>query len=101
MSQFKIPLPSGQPYIKANVTLGGVDYRLHLDWSYNGGYYRVTMLDGETNLPISGKGLHAGVDILETSRLGIGKLFIRGAEPTVENLGIDNELIYEPVSEAV
>jgi len=97
LSQFKIPLPAGQSYLSFTVTLGGNEYTIKLDWSYNGEYYRVAMLYENKPLPISGKGLHTGVDILETSRLGIGKLYIRGSEPTIENLGLDNELIYEPV----
>jgi len=101
LSRFKIPLPQNEPYITTTVVLGGAEYELHLDWSYNGGYYRVRLIDEDGDLPLMGKGLNPGVDILETLKLGIGKLYLEGAQPTLANLSLDNRLVYEPVQETV
>lgn len=101
MSKFKINLPQNEPYITTTVVLGELEYELHLDWSYGGEFYRVRLVNEGVDLPISGKGLNPGVDILESSRLGIGKLYLEGAQPTLSNLSLDNALIYEPVQETV
>lgn len=101
MSRFKIPLPQNESYITTTVVLGDVEYEMHLDWSYSGEYYRVRLVDNGVDLPLAGKGLNPGVDILETLRLGIGKLYLEGAQPTLANLSLDNRLVYEPVQETV
>lgn len=101
MSRFKINLPQNEPFISTNVTLNEEEYELKLDWSYGGQFYRVRIISDGVDLPISGKGLNPRVDILETSRLGIGKLYLDGAQPTLSNLNLDNMLIYEPVQETV
>lgn len=101
MSRFKIPLPQNEPYITTTVVLGEVEYEMHLDWSYNGEFYRVRLIDNGIDLPLAGKGLNPEVDILATLRLGIGKLYLEGAQPTLANLSLDNRLVYEPVQETV
>ncbi|AUR83834.1 hypothetical protein NVP1042O_46 [Vibrio phage 1.042.O._10N.286.45.B8] len=101
MSRFKIPLPQNEPFIKTSVALGDSEYELNLDWSYNGSFYRVRLLNEGVELPIGGKGLNPGVDLLEQLKLGIGKLYLEGAQPTLDNLGLDNRLVYEPIQETV
>ena len=101
MSRFKIPLPQNEPYITTTVVLGEDEYEMHLDWSYNGEFYRVRLLSEGVELPVGGKGLNPGVDLLETLKLGIGKLYLEGAQPTLANLSLDNRLVYEPVQETV
>lgn len=101
MSRFKIPLPQNEPFIKTSVTLGDSEYELSLDWSYNGEFYRVRLLSEGVELPVGGKGLNPGVDLLETLKLGIGKLYLEGEQPTLANLSLDNRLVYEPVQETV
>lgn len=101
MIRFKINLPQNQPFITTTVTLGEEEYELKLDWSYSGEFYRVRLIKEGVDLPMSGKGLNPGIDVLETSRLGIGKLYLEGAQPTLSNLSLDNALIYEPVQETV
>lgn len=101
MSRFKINLPQNEPFITTSVVLNDVEYDLHLDWSYGGEFYRVRLVNEGVELPVSGKGLNPGIDILETARLGIGKLYLEGAQPTLSNLSLDNALIYEPVQETV
>jgi hypothetical protein len=101
LTRFSFSLPQNEPYITSNIALGGVEYEMHLDWSYNGGYYRVRLIDESGDLPLMGKGLNPGVDLLETLKLGIGKLYLEGAQPTLANLSLDNRLVYEPVQETV
>lgn len=101
MNRFKINLPQNEPFITTTVALGDEEYELKLDWSYSGDFYRVRLIKDGIDLPMSGKGLNPGVDILSTSRLGIGKLYLEGAQPTLSNLNLDNALIYEPVQETV
>lgn len=101
MSRFKISLPQNEPFIKTSITLGDSEYELNLDWSYNGGFYRVRLLSDGVELPVGGKGLNPGVDLLETLKLGIGKLYLEGEQPTLANLSLDNRLVYEPVQETV
>ena len=101
MSRFKMPLPQNEPYITTTVVLGEDEYEMHLDWSYNGEFYRVRLLSEGVELPVGGKGLNPGVDLLETLKLGIGKLYLEGEQPTLANLSLDNRLVYEPVQETV
>ena len=101
MSRFKINLPQNEPFITTTVVLGEDEYELKLDWSYSGEFYRVRLVNNGVDLPMSGKGLNPGIDVLETSRLGIGKLYLEGAQPTLSNFNLDNALIYEPVQETV
>lgn len=96
-----MPLPQNEPYITTTVVLGEDEYEMHLDWSYNGEFYRVRLLSEGVELPVGGKGLNPGVDLLETLKLGIGKLYLEGEQPTLANLSLDNRLVYEPVQETV
>ena len=97
MSKFKITLPQNEPFIRTTITLGGEDYNLILDWSYGGQFYRVRLVKDGVDLPISGKGLNPEIDVLESARLGIGKLYLVGDQPTLSNLSLENTLIYESV----
>ncbi|AUR82869.1 hypothetical protein NVP1029O_36 [Vibrio phage 1.029.O._10N.261.55.A7] len=101
MSRFKINLPQNEPFINTTIELGGDEYEMRLDWSYSGQFYRIRLIKDNVDLPMSGKGLNPGVDVLATSRLGIGKLYLEGDQPTLSNLNLDNALIYEPVQETV
>lgn len=101
MSRFSFSLPQNEPYIAALITLGDDEYEIRLDWSYNGSFYRVRILREGVELPIGGKGLNPNVDLLEQLKLGIGKLYLEGAQPTLDNLGLDNRLVYEPIQETV
>jgi hypothetical protein len=101
LTRFSFSLPQNEPYIASNIVLGEIEYELHLDWSYSGEFYRVRLIENGVDLPLAGKGLNPGVDLLETLKLGIGKLYLEGAQPTLANLSLDNRLVYEPVQETV
>ena len=101
MEKFKISLPTGEPFITATLTFNDEEYEISLDWSFNGGYYRVSMFRGGEPLPILGKGLNPDVDLFKDLDSGIGKLYLEGAQPTLDNLNLDNKLIYEPVQQTV
>ena len=101
MNRFSFPLPQGQSFIVADLPIGEPEIKMHLDWSYAGNFYRVRLVQSGKDLQIGGKGLNPGIDLLEQLKLGIGKLYLEGAQPTLENLGLDNRLVYEPVQETV
>jgi len=101
LSRFSIKLPQGQSFIVADLPLGEPEIKMYLDWSYAGSFYRVRLVQSGKDLQVGGKGLNPGVDLLEQLKLGIGKLYLEGAQPTLENLGLDNRLVYEPIQETV
>lgn len=93
----EIPLSNGSAnaHQRFGVTLGDnylnfeIDYLSYLDtpgWSMN------ILRDG-TYL-VSGAMLVPGADIISTYRAGIGRLVFVGEEVTLNNLGIDNHLVW-------
>lgn len=48
--------------------------------------------NGETL--VAGLKLVGGCDLLEPYQLGLGKLIMTGAVPTLDNLGVENHLIW-------
>lgn len=101
MKRFSVSLPQGEPIISASIKMGDDEYDIKLNWSYGGQYYRVRLIKDGVELGVSGKGLNPEVDLLKSLKLGIGKLYLEGAQPTIDNLGLDNRLVYEPVQETV
>lgn len=93
----EIPLSNGSAnaHQRFSVTLGDnylnfeIDYLSYLDtpgWSMN------ILRDG-TYL-VSGAMLVPGADVISTYRAGIGRLVFVGEEVTLNNLGIDNHLVW-------
>ncbi len=93
----EIPLSNGSAnaHQRFGVTLGDnylnfeIDYLSYLDtpgWSMN------ILRDG-TYL-VSGAMLVPGADVISTYRAGIGRLVFVGDEVTLNNLGIDNHLVW-------
>ncbi len=93
----EIPLSNGSAnaHQRFGVTLGDnylnfeIDYLSYLDtpgWSMN------ILRDG-TYL-VSGAMLVPGADVISTYRAGIGRLVFVGEEVTLNNLGIDNHLVW-------
>lgn len=50
---------------------------------------------------VEGLLLKCGADLLEPYHLGIGRLFVIGDEPTLENLGVTNQLIWMAEDEKI
>lgn len=93
----EIPLSNGSAnaHQRFGVTLGDnylnfeIDYLSYLDtpgWSMN------ILRDG-TYL-VSGAMLVPGADVISAYRAGIGRLVFVGEEVTLNNLGIDNHLVW-------
>jgi len=93
----EIPLSNGSAnaHQRFGVTLGDnylnfeIDYLSYIDtpgWSMN------ILRDG-TYL-VSGAMLVPGADVISTYRAGIGRLVFVGEEVTLNNLGIDNHLVW-------
>lgn len=93
----EIPLANGSAnaHQRFGVTLGDnylnfeIDYLSYVDkpaWSMN------ILRDG-TPL-VSGAMLVPGADVISTYRAGIGRLVFVGSEITLNNLGVDNHLVW-------
>lgn len=97
---YEIPIAGGSPFISFNVQLEDLSAKIFLNWSYNGGFYRVDIhINGEP--VVLGKGLNPNTDLLKTLKLGIGRLYLHGESATINNLGVANRLIYEPLQQTV
>lgn len=94
-----IPLRSGaaNAHQRFSVQLGDslidfeVDFISYLDspaWSMN------LLRDGSRI--VSGAMLEPGSDVIQSYRTGIGQLVFTGSDVTLDNLGIDNYLVWVP-----
>lgn len=90
-----IPLKPGSAFLRFSVTLSGRNIRVVLRWSTRYGFYSVDLYEGDVPL-VRGRGLHPEVDLIGGLNLGIGKLYLSGKPATIENLGQENKLRYEP-----
>jgi hypothetical protein len=77
--------------LKADV---GLLITLFINWSTRYEYFTVDIYDGETPITL-GRGFHPDIDLFQGLNLGLGRLYLSGKEPTVENLGVENQLIHE------
>lgn len=86
-----IPLNSGFAFQRFRVQLGSHYLVFCLRWLTRYGYYCVDIL--EKGQPIVlGRALHPDVNILAGINTDIGAIYLRGENPTVSNLGVDNKL---------
>lgn len=68
-----------------------IDYVSYMDepaWSMN--------LFRDGSRIVAGAMLEPGSDIIQSYRAGIGQMVFTGAEVTLDNLGIDNHLVWIP-----
>ena len=56
-------------------------------------YWNCDLSENEETL-VAGLKLVGGCDLLEPYQLGLGKLIMTGAVPTLDNLGVENHLIW-------
>lgn len=90
-----ISISPKKAFFKFRVTLSNRFFIIHMKWSTRYEFYSVDIYEGETPI-ILGRGLHPNIDLFSGLNLGIGRLYLSGAVPTIENLGNTNSLIYEP-----
>lgn len=86
-----IPLNNGAAFQKLRVQLGSHYLQFRIRWMTVYQYFYVDIFEGE--IPIAlGRGLHPDVDLLYGLNTTIGSLCLRGKQPTIDNLGIENKL---------
>lgn len=91
--RYLIPLEPG-PYQRMTVTLSERVITLRLRWLMQYEFYAVDILEGGEPITL-GRGLHPDVNLLAGLNTGLGTLMLEGKQPTLENLGRRNRLIYE------
>lgn len=103
---FEIPLIGGavNSHQEFNVQLGDnfLEFRLNfITRSLEEPDFAPWVLDilREGELLVAGAALVPGSDIIEHFGAGIGKLFFIGDQPTLDNLGQSNSLIWEEADE--
>lgn len=86
-----IPISSGYAFQRFRVQLGNHYLVFRLRWLTMYRYFCVDIY--ESGVPVTlGRALLPGINLLDGLNTGIGKIILRGVEPTPENLGIDNQL---------
>lgn len=86
-----IPLSSGYAFQRFRVQLGNHYLVFRLRWLTLHRYFCVDIY--ESGEPVTlGRALLPGINLLDGLNTRIGKIILRGEEPTPENLGIDNQL---------
>jgi len=91
-----IPLPPGHAFPRFSATIAGVNVRFRLNWSTRHGYYSVDLHRNGGQVIALGRALHPDVDLLAGLNLGMGRIILEGAAPTVANLGVANKLRWYP-----
>lgn len=92
-----IPLRSGaaNAHQRFSVQLGDnlldfeIDYISYLDlpaWSMN--------IKRDGSILVAGAMLEPGSDVIQSYEAGIGRFVFVGSEPTLTNLGVDNQLVW-------
>ena len=96
MTKEVISLEGATSYYTFNVEIANLVALVTLNWVTTGGFYKIFItIDNEE--VVRGKGLHPDIDLFKSTELGIGKLYLQGDEPTLDNIGIDNRLVYESI----
>lgn len=89
-----IPLTSGLAYQTFTVTQGNAKLRFYLHWLTRYRYYSVDVYDS-ADMPVAcGRALHPGMDLVAGLNVDIGTLILEGEQPTLNNLGLTNRLIW-------
>ena len=99
-----IPLEGGpqNAHQTFSVELAGRDITFKLDWCgyVDFPFWNLDIL--ERGLPlVLGLKVVPGCDLVEPYKLGLGKLVLVGEEPTLDNLGIDNQLVWIDPNESI
>lgn len=101
---FEIPLAGGAKNVHQTFTaiLGEKEIEFKLDflaYTENPSWNLTLSKDGE--ILVEGLLLRCGCDLLAPYQLGIGKLVMIGEEPTAENLGVLNTLVWVAENETL
>lgn len=89
-----ISLTSGLAYQRFTVTQDDIRLQIYLHWLTRYSYYSVDIYDGSGNPVASGRALHPGVNLLGGLNVNMGSLILEGEQPTINNLGATNSLVW-------
>lgn len=89
-----ISLTSGLAYQRFTVTQGDVRLQIYLHWLTRYSYYSVDIYDDSENPVALGRALQPGVNLLDGLNINMGSLILEGEQPTINNLGAANSLIW-------
>lgn len=99
MAQIQIPLVGGSVNAHQTFTmaLGGrtLDFTLNYIETLEQPQWSMDISENGQAL-ISGATLEPSRDVIRVYNAGIGKLYFIGEEVTLDNLGVDNQLIWAP-----
>lgn len=94
-----IPLGAGatNAHQRFSVQLGDslIDFELDFISYLDSSAWSMNLVRDGTRL-VSGAMLEPGCDVIQSYRTGIGQLVFTGAEVTLDNLGVENFLVWVP-----
>ncbi|AYH27178.1 hypothetical protein C5E20_08545 [Pectobacterium parmentieri] len=91
-----IPLTRGIADFSFSSTLNDATLRFNVRWLTRYSYFVVDIRDAMGNPIALGRALHVGVNLLAGLNTRIGRLVLDGETPTMENLGVTNNLRWHP-----
>jgi len=77
-----------------SVSNGGAVLMLEISWMTRFKYFVVNVRRANGAAVTLGRALHPQVDLLNGLSAGLGSIRLEGADPTPENLGIDNRMVW-------
>lgn len=89
-----IPLQAGSAFQRFSVNLNDTLVTFKIQWQTRYGLFVVDLLDGDTVIT-AGRGLHPNINLLDGLVTDLGRIYLEGQRPTIENLGVANKLRYE------
>lgn len=97
MSRYKVRVQA-LPAQTFSAQLGSNTLTFELQWMARVEVFRVNILTAAGTILTAGRFLHPDVDLLAglypPPEVAYGSLILEGAEPTPDNLGIDNTLVW-------
>jgi len=88
-----IPLAAA-PFQNFSIGNAGVTLFFEIRWLTRFSYFVVNIYRAN-RVPVTlGRALHPQVNLLNGLSLGLGVIVLEGADPTPDNLGIDNRLVW-------
>src|SRR5690606_24665283 len=88
-----IPLAAA-PSQEFSVSNGGIVLFFEIRWLTRFRYFVVNVYRGDRTPVTLGRALHPQVNILNGLAIGLGSITLEGADPTPDNLGIANRMVW-------
>lgn len=98
MTSYKIDLLSVAAQ-NISAPLGKNNLRMKIQWQERFGYFRIDISDQSGKILTAGRVMNIGAELLSqiypsNESAGYGSMKMEGSQPTPENLGIDNNLVW-------